>query len=239
MVAVDRLANVAAAGVTDEALEDRLAAATTRLSEGHEDAGNDEGGQELQQSTPDAGDEAQGGFRQFANLWLHALHQRRQVRMGLRPHVVDLLADDRPGRDPGARGWNLQRIVLHVVDQLTHRIAKRTHQHRRRHDDQHDANDDQQGGRQSLLAPDLAGQELVERIERDGQDQRPDHQVQERGEDLVAQYGHGEDQAGTDQDLQQRGRQPLFEFLIKLGGCVHGSSPGVQVAGLSVWPARS
>ena len=114
------------------------------------------------------------------------------------------LADDRPCLDPGTRGWNLQRIVLHVVDQLTHRIAKRTHQHRRRHDDQHDANDDQQGGRKSLLAPDLAGQGLVERIERDGQDQRPDHQVQERGEDLVAQHGHGEDQAGTDQDIQQR-----------------------------------
>ena len=102
------------------------------------------------------------------------------------------------------------------MDQLLHRIAKRTHQHRRRHDDQHDANDDQQGGRQSLLAPDLAGQGLVERIERDGQNQRPDHQVQERGEDLVAQHGHGEDQAGTDQDIQQRGRQPLFEFLIRL-----------------------
>ena len=63
--------------------------------------------------------------------------------------------------------------------------------------------------------------------------------VQERGEDLVAQHGHGEDQAGTDQDIQQRGRQPLFEFLIRLGGYVHGSSPVVQVAGLIVWPARS
>ena len=49
--------------------------------------------------------------------------------------------------------------------------------------------DDQQGGGQSLLAADLAGEGLVERIERDGQDQRPDHQGQERGEDLVAQHG--------------------------------------------------
>ena len=187
-------------------------------------------GQELQQSTTDAGDEAQGCFRQFAYLWLHALHQRRQVRMGLRPNVVDLLADDRPCLDTGTRGWNLQRVVLHVVDQLLHRIAKRTHQHRRRHDDQHDANDDQQGCGQSLLAPDLAGQGLVERIERDGQDQRPDHQGQERGQDLVAKHGHGEDQAGTDQDIQQRGRQPLFEFLIRLRGYIHGKSPGVQVA---------
>jgi hypothetical protein len=47
------------------------------LPEGHNDAGNDEGGQELQHATTDAGDEAQGGFRQFADLRLHALHQRR------------------------------------------------------------------------------------------------------------------------------------------------------------------
>ena len=60
-------------------------------------------------------------------------------------------------------------------------------------DDQHDANDDQQGCGQSLLAPELASQGLVERIERDGQNQRPDHQGQERGQDLVAQHGHGED----------------------------------------------
>ena len=86
--------------------------------------------------------------------------------------------------------------MLHVIDQLMHRIAKRTEQHRRRHDDQHDAHDNQQGGRQSLLAPNPAGQGLVERIECDGQDQRPDHQGQERGEDPVAQYGHGEEQAG-------------------------------------------
>jgi hypothetical protein len=106
--------------------------------------------------------------------------------------------------------------VLHVVDQLTHRIAQRTQQHRRRHDDQHDANDDQQGCCKPLLAPDLAGQGLVERIERDGQDQCPDHQGQERGQDLVAQHDHDEDQAGTDQDIQHKGSQPLFEFLIRL-----------------------
>ena len=147
--------------------------------------------------------------------------------MGLRPHVVDLRADDRPCRDPGTRGGNLQRVVLHVVDQVMHRIAQRTEQHRRRRDEQHDAHDDQQGGGQALLAPDLAGQGLVQRIERDSQDQRPDHQGQERGEDLVAQHDHGEDQAGTDQDIQQRGSQALFEVLIRLGGDVHKVSPGV------------
>ena len=138
--------------------------------------------------------------------------------MGLRPNVVNMFTDDRPCLDTGTRGWNLQRVVLYVVDQLMHRIAQRTHQHRRRRDDQHDANDDQQGGGESLLAPDLAGEGLVERIDRDGQDQRPDHQGQERGRDLVAQHGHDEDQAGTYQDIHQRGRHPRFEGLLKLGG---------------------
>ena len=99
-----------------------------------------------------------------------------------------------------------------------HRIAQRTHQQRRRRYDQRDAHDDQQGGGQSLLAPDLAGEKLMERIERDGQDQRPEHQGQKRGENPVAQQDHGEDQTGADQDLQQRRRQPLFEFVIRLGG---------------------
>ncbi len=58
-----------------------------------------------------------------------------------------------------------------------------------------------------------------------GQDQRPDHQGQERGENPVAQQDHGEDQAGADQDLQQGGSQPLFEFLIRRGGEVDGSTP--------------
>src|SRR4029453_11689795 len=52
----------AAAGAPDDALEDGLAATTPRLPKGHDDAGNDEGADELQQSATDAGDEAQGGF---------------------------------------------------------------------------------------------------------------------------------------------------------------------------------
>jgi hypothetical protein len=215
MVAVDSLANSLPRALPT--MRSKIAR-LPRLPVGHDDAGNDEGGYELQQSTSDAGDEAQSCFRQFANLRLHAPHQRRQVSMCLGPNVVDSFADDRPLFDAGTWGWNLQRVVPHVVDQLMHRIAKRIHQHRRRRYDQNDAKHNQQGCGKSLLAPDLAGQVLVERIDRDGQDQRPDRQGQERREDPVAKHGHGEDQAGADQNIQQRGSQWLFELLIRPGG---------------------
>ena len=69
----------------------------------------------------------------------------------------------------------------------------------------------------------------MERIECDGQDQCPDHQGKERGEDPVTKHDQDEDQSGTDQHIEQKGSQPLFECLIKLGGYIHGPSSVAQV----------
>ena len=100
-----------------------MATAAARLPEGHDDTGDDERGQELQQSATDAGDETQCRFCQLADLRLQTPHQRRQIRVSLRPKIVNLLADERPVFHVRARGWHLQRVVLHVTDQLVHRIA--------------------------------------------------------------------------------------------------------------------
>src|SRR5215813_6555428 len=58
-------------GVAHDPLKDRQAIVTARLPKGHDDTGDDEGGQELQHTPTDAGDQTQGGFRQFAYLRLH------------------------------------------------------------------------------------------------------------------------------------------------------------------------
>ena len=91
-----QLGELCAAFRADDAFEDRPAAAAAGLAEGHDDAGDDERGEELQQPAADAGDETERGLRQVADLRLHALHQRRQVGVRLRPDGVHLLADDRP-----------------------------------------------------------------------------------------------------------------------------------------------
>ena len=40
-------------------------------------------------------------------------------------------------------------------------------------------------------------------IETDGQDQRPDHEVQERRKHLKAEHDDDENEAGTNQDIQK------------------------------------
>ena len=130
----------------------RLPAST----EGHDDAGDDEGGEELQQPDADAGDEAERRLREVADLRLHALDQRRQIGVRRRPDRVELLADHGPRRDALARGRDLERVVLHVVDQLMHRVAQRAHQHGGRHDDQGDAEENQDRRGKPLLPSILA-----------------------------------------------------------------------------------
>ena len=145
-----------------------------------------------------------------------ALDQCRQVGVRRRPDRMQLFADHGPRRDGVGRSRDLERVFLHVDDQLMHRVAQRTHQHRGWHDDQGDAEEDHDRRRKPLLASDLVGKVLVQRIERDGQNQGPDHQGQERREDLVAKHDQRQDEAGTDEHVQQPGRVALPRFAVKL-----------------------
>ncbi len=185
-------------------------------TEGHDDAGDDECGEELQKPDANAGNEAERHLREVADLRLQACDQSRQVGVRRRPDRIELLADHGPRRDSLARGRDLERALLHVDDQLMHRVAQRTHQHGGRHDDQGDAEEDQDRRGQSLLSSHLVREVLVQRIERDGQNQRPDHQRQEGREDLVAKHGQGQDEPGTDEHVQQPGGVASPQFAIKL-----------------------
>ena len=205
--------------------EDGLAGACAGLAECHDHTRNQERRQEHQESAADAGHERECRFREVADLRLHALHQRRQVGMRLRPVGMDLLADDRPLLHAGARRGNLQGVVLDGLHVFLHGIGQRSHQHRRGRDDQHRGRERDQGGRQALLAAEPARKHLVEGVQGDGEDQCPDHQRQERREDPVAQRRKGEDQAGADQHVEHLRRVQRPRVRFRLQGRIHLCSP--------------
>ena len=204
----------------DDAREDRLAGACAFRAECHDDAGNQERCQEHEDPAADAGYETERGFCKLADLRLHALHERRQVGMRLRPDRVDPLADDRPVLDTRTRRGDLQRVIPDTVHELLHRVGERSHEHRGRRHDQRRAGERDQGRRQALLAAEPARQPLVKRINGDGQDQGPDHQRQEWRKDLVAQHRQYEYQARTDQHVEEQRRLSLLD-RVRLQGRVH------------------
>ena len=69
----------------DQSIEDGTSATVARLPEGHENAGDDEGGQEHQQAAPDAGDEAESRLGNVTDLRLHALDERGKIVVRPRP----------------------------------------------------------------------------------------------------------------------------------------------------------
>jgi hypothetical protein len=170
----------------------------------------------------DARDEAERAPGDVADLGLQALDQPRQVGMRLPPQLMDLFADDRPRGNARPRLRDLEGVVANILYQLLDRIAEQAHEHGRRRDDQHRAEDQDQRRRESLPISQLACDDLVKRIERDGEDDRPDRQVQEWREHLIAEHDQCRDQTCADQNLQQGGFQSLLELRV---GTVHRSSP--------------
>ena len=164
----------------------------------------------------DAGNEAQCSFREVADLRLHALHQRRQVGVRARPERMHLLADHGPLGHAIARRRDREGVRLHVADQLMHRVAQRAHQQRRRRDDQDDAEEHQDGRRKPLLAPHLRRESLVQWVQRDCQDHGPGREGQERREDLVAEHGHDQDEAGPDEYVEESRSGPLLRLGAEL-----------------------
>ena len=207
-----------AAFEAEDAREDRPAGAIAGLAEGHDDAGDDERRDEREDAAADAGHHRQRLLGQFTDLRLQALDQRRQVVVRLLPIGVDLRPDQRPFGDARLGRRNLQRVLLHFVDQPMHRVAHRIQQYRRGHDDQRDAEQGDQRRRPALPPAHPGGQRLVQRIQRDRQDQRPDHQHEEGREDPVAQHHQRQDQAGADQHIEQQPRAALLVCRIGWNG---------------------
>jgi hypothetical protein len=54
----------------------------------------------------------------------------------------------------------------------------------------------------------------VQRVERDREDQRPDHQGQKRRENLEAEHRQRKDEAGADQHIEHARVCPAFELAL-------------------------
>ena len=119
-----------------------------------------------------------------------------------------------------------------------HRVAQRTHQHGGWHDDQGDAEENHDRRCKPLLSSDLGREVLVQRIERDGQNQGPDHQGQERREDLIAKHDQCQDEAGTDEYVQQPGRVALPQVGINPVVQTHMRLPWLAAEGADAFLAR-
>jgi hypothetical protein len=115
------------------------------FAEGHEDAGEEEGAEKGEQAAGDAGDEAERRAGQMADLRLHALHEGGQIVVRLAPQRVQLPANNGPGRNRLGRGRDLQRVLLHGLDQAPDGVAQRTHQQRDGHHEHGDAEQHRQG----------------------------------------------------------------------------------------------
>jgi hypothetical protein len=114
---------------------------------------------------------------------------------------------------------------LDAAHESLRRVAERTNQQARRRYDDHRTNHGDQRGSQSLLAAQPVREPLMERVHRDGEDQRPDHQGQEWREDLITEHRQCEDKAGADQHVEQLRCPPSFKNSVWLQGRVHRLSP--------------
>jgi hypothetical protein len=91
-----------------------------------------------------------------------------------------------------------------------------------RHDDEGDAEEGQDRRRKPLLAAELVSDELLHRVQRDGENQGPHHQRQERRKDLIAKHDQRQDEAGADEQVHLRGRFGSRRFAIKFVLRGHG-----------------
>ena len=194
MVAVDSLVNLGPRSGPTMRAKIGLGCARAGLAEGHDDAGDDERREEHQDAAADAGHEAERRLGEVADLRLQALHQRRQVGVRPRPDRVDLLADDRPFGDARSRRRNLQRVVSARRGSAA-APSRRANSSARRWARRSAATPSSAiSVAASPCRPPIVAPALVQRIQGDGQDQRPDHQGQEGREDPVAQQRQRQDQ---------------------------------------------
>jgi len=221
-----------------DALGDGKASAACRLPEGHQDACDDEGHEELKETASDARHEGNSGLCEISDLRLHAPDESRKIVVRLRPYRMHLLADHRPPGYRVGRGRDLELVALHVVDQPMYRVANRTHEYCGRSNDQYDPQNHNRASGKALPAADPRSEELLQRIESDGQDERPYHQCQERRKDAVAEHCQAENESGTDEDVEQSRGTLALEFQLTVGMRVHASLLGAGCAEFPLQPAR-
>ena len=188
----------------------------------HHDAGDDESADEEEDIPhgPRCCGQQFGGY--LTQLRLQRLQIGRQVRGSSAPGCIDPFADDWPLGDGGRGHRNGHRVLGERRVGFVNLTGEGAGQHdRRRPEDDNDAQH-QQSCRASLPAFGSASQALLQRIERDGQDQPPQQQIQEGRKNPEAHDHHHRDQSHLHQHIQHVLRQELSDRRILV---THGTPP--------------
>ncbi|MNZ31938.1 hypothetical protein D3C78_492560 [compost metagenome] len=163
-------------------------APATGLAIGHEDPRDDQGEDENQEAHAGSGKLAQQREAEALDFGDVLLYQQGQVVGGLHPQGIQGFAYQWPTGKGLGWWWNLNGIALDDGDGTFHRV----HQGRTQQIDRHhqDGNGDQyeQGGGVSAAQAQSVLELDMQWIESDCQDDRPQHQIQERTENAEAEH---------------------------------------------------
>ncbi|MNN36322.1 hypothetical protein D3C81_1502150 [compost metagenome] len=191
---------------------------------GHDDAGDDHRADEDHEAGAQPGQLAEQDDGEVPDLRRGLLQHAGEVGGRLQPEAMHGLADQRP---LGHRvcGWrNMQGAALQRGGSFPGRFHQRTAEQVHRHQQDGQPDQRQQRRRTPVVVPQISAQAQVQRVEGDGQDQRPEHQVEEWVEHLVAEHDQHQDQTGADQHVQQtlgsttwhrHGKAPFFLSRIR------------------------
>ena len=108
-----------------------------------------------------------------------------------------------------------------MLDRFGHRDAQQIG----RHEDDAKRDEDDQRGDQAILVGERTPESDLKRIQRDREDQRPDHEVEERDEDPETENGQNSNESGTDQDIEQFSGQHPFGNRCEQHNLSPGRSP--------------
>src|SRR5262245_66084970 len=97
------------------------------------------------------------------------------------------------------RRGDLQLVLLRITDELPNGAFERADEEHRRRDDRESPDEYDDGRRETSVSAESPCDRLVQRIERHGQDERPEQQGQKRREDPVAEEREDAEQPGANQ----------------------------------------
>ena len=101
----------------------------------------------------------------------------------------------------------MKALGLDRGDGVLHRVGNRGAQQIDRHHQDRDGDEHDQGRNESILVPKGPPEPRLQRVKRDRQDQRPQHQVAKRSENLEAKQHHDDNQSGADHYVKQASGQ--------------------------------
>ncbi|MNJ63702.1 hypothetical protein D3C77_596200 [compost metagenome] len=134
------------------------------------------------------------------------------------PDAVERRADQRPVADVQGRWRYFDDLVFEALDAQPDRLGHRGAEQAQGADQARQADNHQNSRRPAGAVAKDAGQTLVQGVEGDGQDYRPEHQAQEWLEDLEAEHHQYRNQSCSDQNIQQFSAvSKLYRALLSHG----------------------